>query len=193
MRQRSWNSHQANPLEMQSILQDDFEYLADGSGKRTFPLQTTAKSRVQCGIRQGLRDKGNEAYTPVLQYRCRCSPGYKEDGQGVCQLFWGIGRVTGLVLGVTTLVVLTTMAATLTCIRLRQSHVRLAFDPDLHKGLLEESESGVVALKRAWEIDWADVDLTRCIDQASEGAFGEVRCILDIADIGAFIWLPVGD
>jgi len=111
----------------------------------------------------------------------------------VCQLFWGIGRVTGLVLGVTTLVVLTTMAATLTCIRLRQSHVRLAFDPDLHKGLLEESESGVVALKRAWEIDWADVDLTRCIDQASEGAFGEVRCILDIADIGAFIWLPVGD
>jgi len=106
----------------------------------------------------------------------------------VCQPIWSTSRIAGLVLAVTALAVLSTLVAALTCLRLRRGRRRLAFDLDLHKGLLEESESDIVALKRAWEIAWADVDLTKRIDQASEGAFGEVRCI---AEISALIWLLV--
>jgi len=53
----------------------------------------------------------------------------------------------------------------------------LALDLDLNNVLLEESASDVLALKRAWEIDWRDVHLTVRIDQGAEGAFGEVGSV----------------
>ena len=110
----------------------------------------------------------------MLEYQCHCSPGYFQREDGVCHRFWDARRIAGLILGCTVLVVVSTLVATLVCLRLRRRRRHLALDLDLHKGLLEESSSDVLALKRAWEIEWRDVDLTARIDQGAEGAFGEV-------------------
>jgi len=73
--------------------------------------------------------------------------------------------------------VLSTIATTMYCLRSTRRRRRLALDLDLHRSLLEETTNEVVALKRAWEIDWGDVDLAARIDQGAEGAFGEVQLL----------------
>jgi len=98
-------------------------------------------------------------------------PGYSQDGGGVCRRQWTVGRIVGLAVAAA---VLTCLVTTVICLRLRRRRRLLAFDLDLHKGLLEETTNDVMALKRAWEIDWADVALTTRIDTGTEGAFGEV-------------------
>jgi len=177
----------SNASEIQSALAGRYEILGDsasddGGGQLTFRLQTISQSPVQCGIRQGVRDIAQQVPVgqvlvpkPVLEYRCLCSPGYTPDTQGVCRKFWGAGRVAGLALGIAALAVASTLVATLACLRLWRRRRRLLMDLDLHRDLLQESECEVVALKRAWEIDWADVNLAARIDHAAEGAFGEVR------------------
>jgi len=173
-----------NATMIQEALHDNFEALtSEGNGHRiSFRLQTT-KSPVQCSLRQGTRFSwrpinGTPVFIryifPVLEYQCRCSSGYVQGSDGMCRKFWSSGRIAGLVLGVAALTILSTLASTFVCLRLRQRRRRLAFDLDLHKGLLEETANDVVALKRAWEVDWCDVKLTTRIDQGAEGAFGEV-------------------
>jgi len=167
-----------NATELQTSLFELTERLlvTAFSDRLSFRLQTT-KSPVQCSLQQGFREEPSEKQIlsfPVLEYQCHCSPGYYQREDGVCQLFWDAGRIAGLVLGCTVLVVFSTLVATLVCLRLRRRRRHLALDLDLHKGLLEESAYDVLALTRAWEIDWRDVDLTARIDQGVEGAFGEV-------------------
>jgi len=173
-----------NATLIQEALSENFEALTSNGDKRhiSFRLQTTW-SPVQCGLRQGTRFQSKAANGtsltwkyeyPVMQYQCRCSSGYVQGSDGMCRKFWSSGRIAGLVLGVASLAILPTLASTFVCLRLRQRRLRLAFDLDLHKGLLEETASDVMALKRAWEVDWGDVKLTTRIDQGAEGAFGEV-------------------
>ena len=168
-----------NAAQMQLSLSASYELLLafEDIDKMTFRLQTS-KSPVQCNLHQGFRalyDSTGQLVTfPVLEYQCRCSQGYIQGGDGVCYTFWSAGRIAGLALGCTTLAILSTLVATMICLSYSRRRRRLALDLDLHKGLLEESSSDVLALKRAWEIEWRDVDLTARIDQGAEGAFGEV-------------------
>jgi len=147
-----------------------------GGDNLSFRLQTT-EAPVYCSLQQGFRTDSEivppETF-PVLEYQCHCSPGYFQDQHGECHFFWSLGRILGLALGCATIVVLVTLAITRVCLHSQRRRRRLAFDLDLHKELLEEATSDVLALKRAWEIDWRDLALTTRIDQGAEGAFGEV-------------------
>jgi len=137
----------------------------------------TSNSPVECAVRQGIKPGGTHADSPVLNYQCHCSSGYVQDTDGVCRLFWSPGRLAGLLFGAGALALL---ASAPYLVRLWRRRRRLAFDLDLHRGLLEETASDVVALKRAWEIDWRDLTLTTRIDEGAEGAFGEVGPLSDV-------------
>jgi len=181
---------------LEAGLSNSYEELHIGEQEETwyslaFRLQTS-DSPVKCSLLQGLRyvdaDTSNKArdasssskLTPVLQYRCHCSRGYVQGDNGMCTLFWGTARIASLVVGTGILVVLCTIGLTMYNRRLRRRRRALAFDLDLHKGLLEETAGDVLALTRAWEIEWADLALVTRIDQGAEGAFGKVIIILTI-------------
>jgi len=119
-------------------------------------------------------------FPPARPCRCQCAEGYWQTSDGVCRKFWSGPRVAGLVLGAAVLSVLSTIATTMYCLRSTRRRRRLALDLDLHRSLLEETTNEVVALKRAWEIDWRDLTLTTRIDEGAEGAFGEVGPLSDV-------------
>lgn len=172
-----------NAATIHHALSDVFEALSsdDDGHQLSFRLQTT-DSPVDCSLRQGVRwhdGRGKLASLSsqfsVLEYQCHCSAGYPPGSDGVCRKLWTNIRIAGLVTGVAVLAVILTSASTVSCILLRRRRRWLANDLNLHKGLLEESVNDVMALQRAWEIDWAEVELSTRIDQGAEGAFGEVR------------------
>lgn len=170
----------ANATLMEAGLYSRYEVLGSkgDSGKSnslSFRFQTS-NYPVQCNLRQGFRllsGSGSQKNT-VLEYQCRCAPGYVQSKRGRCTLFWGPGLIARLVLGSGVLAIISTLAFVLYCRRLRRRRQAMAFDLDLHKGLLEETTNDVMALKRAWEIEWVDLILAARIDQGAEGAFGDV-------------------
>lgn len=170
------------PLEIQDALWGSFESLAGDvfdapASKISFRLQTS-DSPAYCNLQNGYRTEydSNKAQTefPVLEYRCFCDAGYVTDSSGVCTAFWGPARIAAVVVGGAFLAILGTLAATVARSRLLRNRRRMALDLDLHKSLLEETTSDVLALTRAWEVDWHELVLTTRIDQAAEGTFGQV-------------------
>jgi len=72
-----------------------------------------------------------------------------QGSDGVCCQFLSSGRIFAPALGVAALTIPSTLASTFVCLRVGQRRRRLAFGLDLHKGLLEETVSDVLTLKRA--------------------------------------------
>jgi len=171
-----------NAFAIQEAMWDTFEDLVQTVDRRnlSFRLQTS-NSPVTCKLENGVRRRQQtagmrvEVFTaPVLEYICQCSTGYAQGRDGICHERWTTVRILLLVLAAAGLTVVATMFSTVHCLRLRRRRRHLANDLDLHKALLEETEYEVVEMKKAWEIDWADVTLSMRIDHDTEGAFGEV-------------------
>lgn len=170
----------SNAIEIQTALAETYDTLGlygNNPVRLKFRLQTT-KSPVRCGLQQGFRfaDDGDrvEAELPVLEYVCSCCRGHIQNADGTCSVRWSAARIAGLVLGVGTLAVTSTLVTTLYCLRQHLHRRRLLIDLDMHRSLLEETTNDIMALKRAWEIPWSDVNLANRIDKDAEGAFGEV-------------------
>lgn len=115
----------------------------------------------------------NVAPRPALTYVCRCSHEYEQREPGICTKippYWNPLRLVLLVTGT----VSATILAVWGLLILQRRQRRMKVHMDLQRGLLEESQDEVLALKRAWSIDEEHIVLQKRIDAGTEGAFGEV-------------------
>ena len=159
--------------------------LPDGqSGPVLYPLFTRSlnfgeKSTVQCDQQSRLItfDMMDPRPPPqlVMEYKCKCAAAHDYHAKSdQC-----VRRKDFLATqaGVTTVVMSTLLATALLLLSAyaaRRRILGLKGNLDLTERLLGAAEDDVLAMRRAWEIDSADVKLKGRIDGASPGAFGEV-------------------
>lgn len=144
----------------------------------TLQLQQTA---TECVLRQdfGYRPAPYSLFShedltrlPLLRYFCQCSTGYSLGADGSCYFVWSLGRIAGLACGVLVAAVLMTLLAQRVGRWYWQR--RLKYNLQLSQALLDETNEEVLALKKAWEIDYGELTFDKRIDGEVKGAFGEV-------------------
>eukprot|EP00730_Choanoeca_flexa_P019236 TRINITY_DN9391_c0_g1_i1.p1 TRINITY_DN9391_c0_g1~~TRINITY_DN9391_c0_g1_i1.p1 ORF type:complete len:813 (+),score=108.57 TRINITY_DN9391_c0_g1_i1:119-2557(+) len=170
------------PFQIMS-LGDDQTSAADGFSSLVnwLPVINMQNNLVQCAFQSRTRSQHGIDHVSELQtYEnlvCQCPPQYVETASGQCtfpvqsllsQLFDNpkfLVTFFSFIAGVTVILVW----------RCYRKKIRIAKDDlELHRGLLEDAEDEVVALKKGWEIDADQLQLVRRIDGESPGAFGEV-------------------
>jgi Leucine-rich repeat (LRR) protein len=113
-------------------------------------------------------------FVSAVSYDCACSPSYTGGDHGNCELETAWMDNVGHVI----LVVLLTLATVALLMhffrRIRRRWLNVHVDLQMKERLLADAEGEVMALKRAWEIEYNDMRLLSRIDNASPGAFGAV-------------------
>lgn len=182
----SYNFQLSNLTWLQQSLKDFKIILSvsvdDKDGNQHVSVLQMEASPIACALRRelALREEPPGVFNnpgllyefPTLVFKCECGVGFQSGEDGVCEAtppFWTTGKIVGLAVGCVILALAVLVYLLVPYYRKRTA--TLSDNLELHVGLLEESQTEVQALRKAWEIAEAEVTLDAAL---SEGAFGEV-------------------
>lgn len=157
---------------------ENYDYVTDYYPAQMLPQLVVGDGSVSCrptNAAASLFTKTGEfkRVAAASYYTCACIHNYHQNG-GRCVPNHPF-TATPAGIAVLVLVSLVSGAALMVLGAFARTRVRsMRIDLELQRGLLEDAEHEVLALKGAWELNADDVRLERRIDGGSEGAFGAV-------------------
>jgi len=112
---------------------------------------------------------------PVMKFQCECVANHDYDKYAdTCRPHEGFFSKPAGIATVAMVTVFATLLGLMGFRHIRRRVYRLKFNLDVTERLLDEAQSDVVAMRKAWEIPDVEIHLLARIDGSSPGAFGEV-------------------
>eukprot|EP00043_Microstomoeca_roanoka_P020583 m.251672 g.251672 ORF g.251672 m.251672 type:complete len:1032 (-) comp17185_c1_seq4:400-3495(-) len=153
------------------------DFAADLQNHPFIPVLVLNRGAISCTLEFGSAEVRGRATRQQIStqvtfsFRCGCSRRFVLRN-GACEPDkLSDAEIAGIVLGG---LVVSILGIVMVYRHYRRRRRGLEVENELKQLLLNEKEEEVIALKKAWEIDFSELSLLSRIDAGSEGAFGEV-------------------